>query len=287
MNNKTFILWILIFGMFSSCEYFQLKDANHDSDEVARVGDKVLLKSDLKGLIQPSMSKNDSLKITQNFIESWARREIILQKAKFNLAKEQEDELEKMIEQYKEDLYINSYKANLVSQNIDTIIKDEDIRAFYTANNQIFKLNEDLLRYKMISFQTNDKKATQMRELLKKNDSLSINALLKGDFVFQSIQMNDSLWIKHTEFVNKYDFAKNIDKEQLLQSNKVLEYKEGKITHYIYVKSVLRRGEIAPLLFIKNDVTKMIIHQKKLKYLQDLENKLIQEAIQNNTYEKY
>ena len=75
--------------------------------------------------------------------------------------------------------------------------------------------------------------------------------------------------------------------EQLLQSNKVFEYKEGKITHYIYVKSVLRRGEIAPLLFIKNDVTKMIIHQKKLKYLQDLENKLIQEAIQNNTYEKY
>lgn len=287
MNNKTFILLILISGVFTSCDYFQLKNTNRDSDEVARVGDKVLFMSDLKGLYQPNMSKDDSLRITQNFIENWARREIILQKAKYNLAKEEESELEKMVEQYKEDLYINSYKANLVSQNIDTIIKDEDIRSFYTANNQIFKLNEDLLRYKMISFQTNDKKATQMKELLKKNDSISNNTLLKGDFMFQSIQMNDSLWIKHTDFINKYEFAKNIDKEQLLQSNNVLEYKEGKITHYIYVKSVLRRGEIAPLLFIKNDVTKMIIHQKKLKYLQDLENKLIQEAIQNNTYEKY
>ncbi len=223
----------MISGVFTSCDYFQLKNTNRDSDEVARVGDKVLFMSDLKGLYQPNMSKDDSLRITQNFIENWARREIILQKAKYNLAKEEESELEKMVEQYKEDLYINSYKANLVSQNIDTIIKEEDIRSFYTANNQIFKLNEDLLRYKMISFQTNDKKATQMKELLKKNDSISNNTLLKGDFMFQSIQMNDSLWIKHTDFINKYEFAKNIDKEQLLQSNNVLEYKEGKITHII------------------------------------------------------
>lgn len=271
----------------SSCNYFQLKNAVHSDDEVARVGDKILYKSDLKDLYQPNMSKDDSLKITNNFIESWARKQIILQKAKYNLSSKEEADLEDMVKQYEEDLLINSYKAALVSQNIDSVISDADIEDFYTANNQIFNLNEDLLRYRMISFQFNDKKANKMKELFKKNDSISRSELLTGDYLFQSIQMNDSIWIKYTDFIHKYPFAKQINKDELLQSNHIQEYKEGNITHYIYVKSALRRGETAPLQFIKDDVKKMIIHQKKLKYLQDLETKLIQEAIQNNTYEKF
>jgi hypothetical protein len=264
-----------------------LKNSNSGGDKIARVGDKILYKSDLKDLFQPNMSKDDSLKILNNFIESWARKQIILQKATFNLSSEQEDELEKMVKNYKEDLYINSYKAELVIQNIDSVIDNKTINEFYTANNSIFNLNEDILRYRMISFQSNDKKAASMKELFKKNDSISSSKLITGDYLYLSIQMNDSTWIKYTDFLNKYPFSKNIDKENLLKSNQALEYKEGKITHYIYVKSALQRGQTAPIQFISDDIVKMIIHQKKLKYLQDLENKLIQEAIQNNTYEKY
>jgi len=280
-------LFIMLSVLFSSCNYFQLKDSNPDNEKIARVGDKILYKSDLKDLYQSNMSHDDSLKITNNYVESWARREIILQKAAFNLNSQQEDELEEMVKKYKEDLFINSYKADLVSENIDSVFDDSTIKEFYIANNQIFKLNDDLLRYRMISYQTTDKKASIMKELFKKNDSISISTLFKGDFLFQGISMNDSIWIKYPDFINKYPFTKNIDKNILLQNNHIQEFRDNNITHYVYVKLALRSGETAPLQFIKDDIIKMIVHQKKLKYLQDLENKLIQEAIQNNTYEKF
>ena len=254
---------------------------------MARVGDKKLYMSDLKDLYQPNMSQDDSLKITQNFIESWARKQILLDKARFNLSGKEEDNLETMVKQYEEDLLINYYKAALVTQNIDSIVSDSDIEDFYISNNQIFNLNEDVLRYRMISFASKDKKAAKMKELFRKNDSISRAELLKGDYIFQSVQLNDSVWIKYNDFINKYEFAKDIDKNQLLKEKNVVEHKDNNLTYYIYIQSALKRGDIAPLQFIREDVIKMIIHQKKLKYLQELENKLIQEAIQNNTYEKY
>ena len=288
MNKKSHIAFLILWTVIvQSCTYFQLKDSKPKDSELAKVGNVVLYRSDLNDLFHPNMSSDDSLKIASNFIESWARRQIILQKAQFNLSSDEESDLEQMIKRYREDLYINAYKAAIVSQNIDTIISNTEIKNYYMENNQIFNLNEDLLKYRLISFQSNDKKANKIKELFKKNDSISIDELYKGEYIFQNFQINDSLWIKYPEFINKYPFSKILGKEQFLQPNSIMEIKEGNITNYIYIKSVLRRGEIAPLLFIQEDIVKMIIHQRKLKYLQDLENKLINEAIQNKTYEKY
>ncbi len=254
---------------------------------LARVGDEKLYKSDLIGLYQPNMTTEDSAIVTNNFIDNWARRQIILQKAKFNLTSDEEVEIKKMVKQYEQDLFINSYKAALVSQNIDSTFTETELKNFYSTNIQLFYLNEDVLRYSMISFQSDDKNAEKMKELFKKKDSISTSELLKGDYLFQGVQLNDTIWIKFNDFIKKYPFAQNLNKEQLLQNNQILETKNGNITNYIYVKSALRRGEVAPFQFVKDDISKMILHQKKLKYIQDIENKLIQEAIQNDKYKKY
>lgn len=254
---------------------------------VAKVGDEVLYKSDLKDLYHPNMSKEDSIKITDNFINNWAKNQILLQKAKGSLTEKEEDDIEEMVRNYKNDLLINSYKANIVSQNIDSLIPENEINKFYYENLHIFKLNEDMLKFRMISYQSNDKNAGKMKELLKKNDSISINALMTGDFLFQAIQTNDSIWIKFEDFVKKYPIVTKVSKESFLQNSSAIELNDSNITYYFYVKSFLRSGETAPIQFVKSDVSKMIIHQKKLKYIQDIENKLIKEAIQNKTYEKY
>ncbi|GEM_PF-455426 len=287
MKYGFYILLILVFFETSSCNYFKLKSEKGSDEVLARVGDEKLYKSDLLGLYQPNMTTEDSAMVTNNFIDNWARRQIILQKAKFNLTSDEEAEIKKMVNQYEEDLFINSYKAALTSQNMDSVLTDTELKDFYTKNNQLFNLNEDVLRYRMISFQSDDKNAEKMKELFKKKDSVSTSELLKGEYLFQGVQLNDTVWIKFNDFIKKYPFAQNLNKEQLLQSNHIQELKTGNITNYIFVKSALKRGEVAPFQFVKDDISKMILHQKKLKYIQDIENKLIQEAIQNQKYEKY
>lgn len=287
MKSKLVISIFIFFFTLQSCKYFKFKSISKDNEIVAKIGDEFLYKNDLKNLYHPNMSKEDSIKITDNFINNWAKNQILLQKAKINLTTKEEDEIEEMVKKYKNDLLINSYKAALVSQNIDSLINDREVINFYNENMHIFKLNEDMLKYKMISYQTNDKKAGRMKELLKKNDTISLNELMKGGYFFQSVQTNDSIWISYEDLVKKYPVVSKANKESLFLNNSAIELNDGNISYYFYIKSFLQRGQTSPLQFVKSDVRKMIIHQKKLKYLQDIENKLINEAIQNKIYEKY
>lgn len=287
--NLNIVIFISLITLFTSCKYFSFKAGNTDGDVIAKVGDKKLYSSEIKSLFSEngSISKDDSLKIVNSYIENWARRQIILQKATYNLTEEQQLSFDEMVKRYKEDLLINNYKEALVSQKIDSVLTDDEIRKFYDANNQIFTLNKDLLQYRLLSYAANSKQAQAMKDLFRKNDSVSVNKLMTGDYVYQTLNLNDSLWTEYKDFIEKYPFLQSMSKDNLMQPNQFFETKDNNIVYYFQIKSVMRSGDISPLQFVTSDVSKMILHQKKLKYLQDLETTLIQEAIQNKTYEKY
>ena len=71
-----------------------------------------------------------------------SRREIISSFKKEDKAK--------IVEKYKVDLYINSYKDLIVNSRIDSIVTDQEIESFYNRNIDNFKLNENLLKYRYL-----------------------------------------------------------------------------------------------------------------------------------------
>ena len=56
----------------------------HETDKVktlAKVGDQYLYSSEIRGLIKPGFSKNDSLVMVASLTEKWIRKQLITQKA--------------------------------------------------------------------------------------------------------------------------------------------------------------------------------------------------------------
>jgi hypothetical protein len=277
---------LIVLVLATSCKYFELKKDPSQTDAVAQVGDSYLLKSELMDIYTSDMNEEDSMRVRQNFIENWARRQIILQKAKYNLTDREETELEDMISGYREDLYINAYREALVAQNLDSIIDQGEIDQFYVANNQIFKLNENLLQYRLVSYPKGYRKASRMRTLFSNNDSISINRLMTEDFTFQTMQLNDSAWVSVGEFLLRYPSLDAVNRNLLLRRN-TFEFTTNDVVYYVIIKNVLGKGDIAPIERVSQDIVKMIYHQNKLKFLQNLDNQLIQEAIENKTYQKF
>ena len=60
------------------------------------------------------------------------------------------NELDLLIEKFKIDLYINSYKDLIVNSRIDSIVTNEEIESYYNANIDNFALNETLLKYRYL-----------------------------------------------------------------------------------------------------------------------------------------
>ena len=102
----------------SICLFF--KSCNSNKDEVlARVGDKYLYKSDIK--IDSFENDEDSILKIRNFIDNWARRNLLYQKALINLSDLKVKDLENLIENYTYDLYGSVYKETLLNKLLDTL----------------------------------------------------------------------------------------------------------------------------------------------------------------------
>ena len=269
-----------------SCKYFELKN-DIASDIVVGVGDVYLTESELESLFDPGMTTEDSLKIRQSYIDNWTRKQIMLRKARLNLPEVKERELEQMIEKYREDLYINSYQEALVEQTIDSVINPYDIEQFYIANQNIFKLREPIFQYRLLSVSGDNPLAGKMLALFKKNDSTSITQLIENNYTYHLLQNNDSSWTTLDQFYTTYPQLVDLDKNKLLKMNKYVYFAREGIDYHIFIKNVLLNNAIAPLEFVSEDIAEMIYHKKKLEYLQELDNKLIKEAIDENIYKTY
>ena len=128
LRNAFIVLYISAF--LSACG---LLPNNVKGDKpVARVHDSYLYESELSGIVQTGTSKKDSGLLVRNYIDNWARQQLLLSKASLNLSLDDiQGKLDKQIEDYRVSLIIHAYKKELIRQQLDTIITDDQIKEYY------------------------------------------------------------------------------------------------------------------------------------------------------------
>src|SRR5690606_3066338 len=143
---------IIIFVLVTSCNFFKKVD---DRVAIARVNDAYLYYDDIKNLVSKGASKEDSMLVVQNFINKWATQQLFVDGAMRNLSEDQQASFNKLIMQYKNDLYTKAYLEALVKRSIDTTVAQAEAEVYYNANKEVFKLNEDLIKFRYIHVHEN------------------------------------------------------------------------------------------------------------------------------------
>ena len=108
-----------MFLLFVSCDFFKEKE---DRIPIARVNDTYLFQEDIEDLMSPDLSKQDSTILVNNFINSWATQQLLVKGAFLNLNETKQNEFNKLVEQFKNDLYSKAYLQALVIRDLDTIV---------------------------------------------------------------------------------------------------------------------------------------------------------------------
>ena len=79
-------------------------------------------------------------------------KKLLLKAAVNNNSSQSINNINKLVQDYKESLLINNYKEELIKQQLDTLITNDEILDYYLANNANFKLNEVLVKSKYLYF---------------------------------------------------------------------------------------------------------------------------------------
>jgi len=281
---KYVYLNILFLLIFQSCDYFTIKDKSNDV--VARVNTTYLYKNDLKNLLSKGTSPQDSVLIINNYINNWIEQQLLLSKAQLNL-ENKSAQFERLVKKYKEDLYINSYKEAVVSEYLNTEINDEDIEKFYLENSENFKINEELLKLKYIKIRKDIYDKKMLIKLFKSSKKEDLKSLKSNELSLTAHHLNDSIWIKYSDFLNEVSLFKTVDREKMLKKDVFIQKEDSLSLYLVTIKEVLRRNEIAPKSYITPTIKQMILHQRKLLLLKNIEETLIEDARKNKQFEIY
>ena len=78
---KNYVLYILIVSLFISCDFIPSFKAKNDEKPIAKVYDKFLYKSVIELHLPNDISKQDSILFVKNYIDSWAKKQLLLHQA--------------------------------------------------------------------------------------------------------------------------------------------------------------------------------------------------------------
>ena len=262
----------------------------HKTEEqfaIARVNKNFLYLSDIEGLVAAGTSKIDSTLLVQNYINTWAKQQLLVAGAELNLSKQKQEYFDKLISQYKIDLYGKAYLEALVKKSIDTVVTAPEAQQYYQANKKAFKLNEELvkLRYvylddQMIDFDAVETKFKRFNLDDKKQlDSMAIQ--------FKAYALNDSVWVRYSQVLNKIPRLRLENKNQLLKKSNFIQLKDSLGVYLMQINDVLLRNNTAPLQYVKSTIDQIVINKRKLELTRELEKEITKDAIKNKQFEIY
>ncbi|MFI0429491.1 peptidyl-prolyl cis-trans isomerase [Mariniflexile sp. HMF6888] len=282
MKDKIIIFFLLI--LVTSCDFFKKTD---DRVAVARVNDTYLYYDDIKDLVSEGTSKEDSMLLVQNFIKRWATQQLFVDGAKVNLSESKQAEFNKLVDQYKTDLYTKAYIEALVKRDMNTVVTKQEAEAYYNENKDIFKLNEELLKFRYIHLDENIINYKAIVEKFKRFNSKDKKDLNAISIQFKSYSLNDTIWIKANQVVSKIPAITLENKDQLLKKSNFVQLKDSLGVYLMQINDVLFRNDTAPLEYVRPTIDQIVVNKRKLELIRELEKDITKDAIKNKQFEIY
>ena len=278
MKNQ---FYILVCILFISCDFLGLQKKDIPVRKpIASVYNNNLYTEDIKLLIPKNIEKNDSLVFTRSIINSWAVKQLLLKKAEDNNTQNDNSEINNLVKDYRQALLINGYKERLIKQQLDTLIDQQEIIDYYKINSENFRLNEELIKTRYLHFSNDLIDRKEVVKSFKKGTIEDLEELEIKQLTFKQMMLNDSVWTPLENVLLKIPFSRI----NLLKKTKLLQKEDSLGLYLVTIKDVLLRNQIAPLSYIKPTIKQMILHQRKLQLIRDLEKIILKDAIQNKSY---
>lgn len=286
MKSNPLYIFIISLLVLCQCSCVFL-DNEKEEKVIARVNNVYLYESDFLQNLPNELSKEDSIVFANQYIQNWGTKQILKQRADLNLENQQQEDFDKLAEEYKLDLYVNTYLEALIEQKLDTLVTSKELDELYQKVKDNFKLNEALLKFRYISVPKSNADINDFSERLKRFDSIDELVLDSLSIQFHSFMLNDTTWIKKSKLLQELPILNKAANSQLLKKSNFLHLEDSLRVYLVRVKDVLERNEQSPKQYIAPTVEQIILNKRKLKLLKQLKIDLRKDAEQNEEFEIY
>jgi hypothetical protein len=254
---------------------------------VAEVGKVILYYDEIPQLIQHGINDADSVAIIQNYINKWAKRRLLLQKAEDNLSPELKNIIEQQIEETRTNLVIYQYQQQMILEKMDTVVTDTELQNYYSANEKSFILNSAIVKALFIKLPVETPDLNKIRTLARSNNQNDLQQL--ETYCYQFAEKFDDFneeWVPMNRL--SVELQQDIENEEtFLQNNRFFETSDSVAVYLISIRDYRLRSATAPFEYVKNDIKRIIWNTRRIEFMQSLENGIYNDALKKNSFKIY
>jgi hypothetical protein len=278
-------IWFIIIPLIVLVACTTLDNRNREKP-LARVYEKNLYLSDIQDIFPESISLSDSVIILQNFVDKWVKKQLILQKAELNLTENQKD-VTLQIDEYRSSLLIYKYEQNLIAQKLDTVITQEEVKAYFDENPSNFSLDNHIIKCLFIKLPVDAPNLYRIRQLYRSEREGDFQQL--ESYCYQYAVKYDYF---NEDFVTFESITRELPNEvrnpdRYLRYNRYIEQQDSLYRYLVNIREYYLAGTVAPLSYMENRIRTIILNKRKIKFVNDLENNIYMDALNKGEFTVY
>ena len=234
---------------------------------LARAGGKQLQLRDVESVVPKGVTGEDSAAFMKVYVDRWVRKQLKLKEAE-TLFSASGDDIDKMVEEYRQALLIRKLNQLYVDRSIDTTFTDDEITAYYNAHKADFRLDRTLVKGRIVQFGEGYRQARKLKELMGAK-----SAAQQQDFREQ--------WVDFPEFLSFLPTLRSQNYDSVLSSNAVQAMRDSHSYYYFQIDAVRREGEPIPLERLRSTIRRILFNQRQGEIIRSHEEELYNRAVEN------
>jgi hypothetical protein len=288
-KNRAWSLVLLIAVLAGGCDFIKMKkEATAPEDarrKIARVANTYMYEDELAGIVPPGTSRPDSTSRVEAFVDSWIRKQLLIQEASKKIDIN-EAEVERKILDYRYSIIAYEYQTYYIKQNLDTVIAEKEIEGYYKTNIDNFILKQNIVRATFIKVPKNAPRTKRIKDLIFSNREKDQDELKTYCLSFSAAyHISDSTWMVFDELVRNSPLVEIPNKIQFLRANPYYETSDDSYLYYLKVEEYRISDNVSPLEFVKDDIRNIILNKRKVELAKRLEDNVYSQAQQQKEFE--
>ena len=186
------------------------------------------------------------------------------------------DSVDRLVEEYRESLVVNEYLSEIIKQKFNDTVSWRSITDFYENNRGLFVLSVPYMKGIYLKIPKSDKNIGNVRKWMRMKNSDDRDKI-------ENVSIRNAA--EYLYFMDEWrradDFARKVpglDFSRYAGAAGSIEKEDDTYAYFLYVDSLYKAGETAPLSLAERDLREMLFNMQKMKFVKRLKEDLFNEA---------
>lgn len=273
----------LLFALLVGCG----KGTDHRGrTPLAEAEGQFLYLEDLRKVMPVDLSKEDSLLFSAHYIREWIEEVLLFKKAEGNIP--DNAKIDRLVENYRRSLMVYAYQEELIQQKLANTISDKEIADYYRDHKNLFRLEQPLLKGLFVKVPLNAPKIADIRRWYQQKtqdamdhiEKYSVGNATAYDYFYDQ-------WKPVEELIAKIPLSALREDAHYLDNHRNIEVQDTSFYYFLHVEELLKKDDIEPLDFARDDIKNLLIHSKQIDFMRDMKAELYDQASKRNAIKYY